>query len=848
MQPNKTTNSYPNVYDPSTLAQNRLGVDSNPEFESRLSKLCKEFSFNGQSNASYHEDPQFGFSPVKTKRSRKTTIKGNKAVKALNTHSAKVKNFQLHGNKNGVAPSFNFEAHSGQLADALVTHDSSSVLNRAFGYDLGPQSYIPQSLVVEAERPLDYRRLIVAAYTDSVLAVQKGIFPRVTVTVSSGEVGIHYLAAVTLFYDMIRACNNERSMFEKGSPFYNYARSFITPRKVGTYNYNWSGVPDIEALLAAGIPFELEESGPNHTSLAWFTGTQDIYGRDELVNTIPVLTVDDLMIKGVESVTRIWIETFNRTEKGINLVEIGDHSTATKSAAAFVVSRDLGPASYNGYLTITCEVPVPEHEWFMSALSLVDRSAYTEEYPRGPFVRQIYIGSALYNWRTLNQDLSRKVFTVRPRQIPMTSFMIQMVGMLIQADVLNFDLDTGGVITQPETSIIKKLSAGDFIMALFSFILKRYSIPNFLMLGTESINKFTHKIGVGTQFTVDYGSVINGVLPTHVTECLASLGLKVIKTGGNKYDLVIPYIVMTGTKTNADPFNNTDLANPLSVVEAFNQIYPNATFLAGYEFNNVNPLVNLDITQNHVSFFSGDRVNLAINNFNVAIDAMQGNFDIGVTLANVHTEPYTLADYTLVCTPFNVTDPWDDAILSTATELTSVIPFDPNRISDQLTRILPVVFGDNVDTYIAMTGESASLRLAIPVGLQLISSATAGVHLVAGIGFETSIRDRVITGRGEGGGMTDFLKSAGRMAIPAISQLLGGVANSYLPGSGGIITGLGDGVVNMLGAARAPHHKLVEEMIRRGHTNPYARALRPITQKTGINDTAYHITRTQKYY
>jgi len=189
---------------------------------------------------------------------------------------------------------------------------------------------------------------------------------------------------------------------------------------------------------------------------------------------------------------------------------------------------------------------------------------------------------------------------------------------------------------------------------------------------------------------------------------------------------------------------------------------------------------------------------------------------------------------------------WDLIVNTKVKSLGSCIPFDPNKVADQMSRILPVVWGADFSTYINQTGETISLQLDMNYGAQIVVNATQFVHKVAGRGSETSIMDFAITARGEGGGVMDWLKKVGRKAVPALSMVLSSVLDKKMPGVGSLINGLGDTVTNMLGHKESS--PLERKLIGSGHLNPYARIYRPVTDGIQQVSTIQHITRKQRYY
>jgi hypothetical protein len=403
-------------------------------------------------------------------------------------------------------------------------------------------------------------------------------------------------------------------------------------------------------------------------------------------------------------------------------------------------------------------------------------------------------------------------------------------------------------------------------MAVTSFILKKFAMSNWLMLGTDSVNEGVYKLGASTNWIIDYGSILNGVLPMAITEGLAALSLKTIKTGegmkakgslkgkgGKKqgyveYDLIIPHIIMSAEKINSDPLMNNANMDPLSVVHLMQTMYPDAT-IPSYNLAKYNPLWTFSITDPSLAYLYGDKVNAAVVNFNELIASNQGYFDLGITLANIEDEPYTLADYSFFCTQYVVSpDNFDTTANVTITAMGSVKAFDPDKVSDQLTRILPVVFGDNYEVYIVMTGEHISLKLNSLLATQIITNAAINVHPIAGWGAENSISDHAVAARHEGGGVIDFFKQIGKTAIPVLGPMLSSVADHYLPGSGGVVKGLGDFLTNRMNAGEKGYSATFHRMMGQGWKDPYNPVFRPVTNGSKSKSTSGFKTPVVRYY
>lgn len=825
-------------------------VSDTDEFTSRLEALKKEFGRNFEENSKIPTiDALEGFEFCKLDKTKR--YQQPKVVKqGLKTSQSKTRH---HNRSTGEAiPTMPVHKNTKAWVDAML-NDDEDVLHRLMGPTVSVQDYLPQQLVVERDRPLNFNRLLNIAFSESCLGVQKDILLDETVELEGGQVvGFYYLVMVTICYDILRALRNEITIFEEVTPFYNFVRNFLTPRKCDQYSYDWINVPEIEDLLAAGIPFKLPEPGFDTVSLAWLTGGVNSLGQAILANVIPVLTVHDLETYGIPSVSKLWKRILQQSEGEIDLIEPFEDPRSCNSAAAFAIPRDIGTDDYNGYLTVMSEVSIPESHYFMSSLRLVDRNDPSVKEVRGKHLYRIYSGSVIFNWRLLNQDCSSRTFIPKPRQVSLSSYLLQALSILLQSDIVQFDVETAEAVVQPSESYLSTITPGDFLVSVISMVLKRYSINNFLMLGTDSVNKNTYKLGVGMQYIIDYGGVINGLLPLFITEGMASLNLKPIKVGVRKYELMVPYIIMTGTKTHADPTGNNDLYDPNSVVSLLSQMYNFVNpSMSTYQFNDGLVAGNLikvfDIAVADTAFLFGPSINDSILNHNLLMGRIQGNADIGVALGNIHEEPYTLADYTYFCTPFDPNTPWDDSAATRANALTSVIPFDPNYISDQLTRILPVVFGTSNEAYIAMTGETTSIKLDIDYTKQIVTSASTNVHRVAGIGTETGIADRSIVARGGGGGVMDFLKKAGKAAIPVISLLLGQLGDSYAPGSGALIRSLGTTVTGLIDSAEPPS-SFTRAIMKQGYKHPHAKIFRPLSSVSARGSSRYHVTSKPTYF
>jgi len=78
-----------------------------------------------------------------------------------------------------------------------------------------------------------------------------------------------------------------------------------------------------------------------------------------------------------------------------------------------------------------------------------------------------------------------------------------------------------------------------------------------------------------------------------------------------------------------------------------------------------------------------------------------------------------------------------------------------------------------------------------------------------------------------------------------VSKFIGGIVDSYAPGSGALIDSIGDTVNGIIPGAE---HPIVHGLMKNGYKNHLANVLRPITSRTRRSDSVVHITRKQNYY
>jgi len=720
-------------------------------------------------------------------------------------------------------PKFNFNVAAEPWSEELLHgNPDPKVVEEILGSGtVAPTQAMPQQMVMDLRVPLKSERLFNVAMQFPLMALNEGISVGETVIIGNGAaVGVHYMMFLTQLMDLYAGVAGDISVFDLSSWVYWSLRNSLAARTVKGFSYAFdvSDVVTFEKALTIGIPFEM--IGQEYITLAWPTGLQDQYGRNILTNTIPIITIDDIMKTGISLTSSMMSELSRRRQS--EMIENPLNKVDLTGAHAFAYVYDFGVNSYSPYCQIMSEVPLRADRLWISELGLGEIDIKR----RGNYTYNGIIGPATMAYHALYETNPLAHYSVQPRQINISSFLFSLVAEILTADMIKNDIFTSGAIVQPVHSYLLEIGAGELINYVYSILIKRYGSSAVIMAGTDALNDGTIVLGAGYRHYVEYSNIITANFPMNLIEGMADLSTFAKRVsagpkGKGFYKVYVPYLSMTGTQTRVNPLENYNGGDDLSVVSMLLAMYSNSTSVA-YNFatGSLPPL--LDMQTQDVAFFEGPGPTSSIRTVSDVIGQLQGYVTISPGLANIHNPSSTLLYYTYLNSNFDPQSPYDDSMLTTVKEISNRYALDPNLVADQLTRILPVVFSEtDFLGYIGVTEEVKSIPVSTPYAENLLT-CTSYVHPISGDGYESSISDRSLVLQHKGGGFVDFFKQAGRTAVPLLSMLGSQIADSYLPGSGGIVRGLGGAISGLLN-----EHTGINTMLKNSHKNPYAPLLRP---------------------
>jgi len=809
-----------------TDVQQKTNVFDN-DFMNRLREACPEIYQGLVKNEEIHlqnkriiKQHEEKILSVQRKIPQVSNVCKNPALKeSLRLHANDVK--KLGGNE--PHPKFNFNIGAPAWSDELLHgNPDPEVIKELLGTGVAaPTQAMPQQMVMDMRVPLAGDRLFNVAMQFPLMCLNEGIAVGETAVVQSGaDVGVHYLMFLTQLMDLYAGTGGEISIFDTSSWVYWALRNSLSPREVKGFSYAFdlTGIPTFEAALQSGIPFEMV--GQEYITLAWPTGVEDNFGRKVLTNTIPIITIEDLLKTGISVTTSMMSELSRR--RNVDVIENPMNAVDLKGAHAFAYVSDYGVNSYSPYCQIMSEVPLRANVLWIAELGL----GSVDIKRRGNYTYNGIIGPATMAYHALYETDRNAHYSVQPRQINLSSFLFSLVAQLIQCDITKFEIFTSGSITQPSESVLLEIGGGELINYVYSILIKRYATSAIIMAGTDPLNDGTIVLGAGYRHYIDYSNITTANFPMNLIEGMADLSTfaKKVSNGPNGkgfYKVYVPYLSMTGFQTRANPLENYNGGSDLSVVSILTTMYQNATSVS-YNFASgfLPPL--LDMQTLDVAFFEGSGPTGSIRTISDVIGSLQGHMMISPGLANIHNPESTLLYYTYLNSNFDPQSDFDDSMLTTVKEISNRYPLDPNLVADQLTRILPVVFSEtDFLGYIGVTEEVKSIPVKTPYAENLLS-CIAYVHELNGLGYESAMSDRALVLQHKGGGFVDFFKQVGRTAVPLLSLLGSQIANSYLPGSGGIVKGIGSAVSGLLN-----EHNGIKVMLKNSHKNPYAPLLRP---------------------
>jgi hypothetical protein len=710
---------------------------------------------------------------------------------------------------------------------ALSPQPDPELLKEILGvddFDTGADAYIPQIRVRNIVTVLNLLRLKQCASVYPGVAVSRGIEIDGLTTVASGDVGTLYLMYVTIFYDLYIATQGQISIFDTAPDIYWRIRATLGPREAGGYFYSFSyatGEDDFEHFLALGIPL----IAGGLFNLSWKNGVVTPEGENELVNSVPVLIIDDILTSGTTATANVWAELFY-ADDDVGMVPNNPPERYYRCAAAFANPVANGKDAYRPWTQFVSEVAISsEYHWIMEMgfASPADRSGVWT-YPRP-------LGASTFSWRVVTNTITYKNYMIRMKQIPITSLLGYGLTEFVAADLRSQMIKTtgGNYVQDIHNSSVYSLEGGQWLRYYLAVILKKYALNSVIGVYLGGLTPDSEVVGAGMEYYVDY-QIADGVFPTAMNEAMADLSMfkKKSRDVKSRIDVYVPVPSIRAPLTGPNVLDNHLGVATDNVDSILETMYPNISLTGNYLWK---PFTVLPLTFNFKkpSTMVLDGPSLALSYVQVSntLSFLQGNLYMSGAVSNVHG-PTTLDFYTQICDVTISQNNYDSSIDAICTQISNEYAFDPNQMTDTLPRPMCALFTDFPDPYFGITGEVASLSIGQSLRDLILPSAAQDAHERAGEGNEKNTMDTVAIQQGKGGGFMDVLKQIGKVAIPVASAL----ADSFAPGTGALVNGIGGALVNSIpgkSGLESSRAKLRSAIISKSGLNPYARVLRPIS-------------------
>jgi hypothetical protein len=720
--------------------------------------------------------------------------------------------YKLKGGKNGkkgqvAGPTMNkedpYEAANHLLKVNTDVSEQIGILNHRVA-EFNPQVYIQD---VPTQINLDQLALIAFKIVNS--AYSRGILNTVIVNPSLPALPISapYLCYLTICYDLYLAVINEISIFAEMPVWYWFLRNSITPREwKGKRNYffDMSGQPSASTWVFSLNPYStsINDNLTNAFGLAVPDGTEDPDGYAVLFSGSSTgWTLSDLASIGSPLVGRM-VTSMVMNQSEVQLV--GDSRQITPTVAAFSQCIGLGNTANSTTAVAISRDQVRGHHLWLSELQLVPLSSgigignFFSRCHNGPVVFGYIIQYGIDPWQGVH-------FRIIPKQISISSILLSILEMFLQADMINGAVVPHGVVNQVPSSLILGMGAADFVQYVFSFLVKRYSQYNTVYQGTALYNPYSYLVG-GSDQTYYPFDAFGMSIPNTIVESLARLDcfeLPVSKKG-NFVEVRLPVLCgFSGTLFNA---NSLDVIGAsTSVATALNLLYPNVTFgtyVFGAAITSKYPFTADGTTY---SKFIGSIPSQVRQSVSSVMSFASQNFTTSPALASAESITETEMYYTVICNPIVDTD-FDNACTLTSHSITNKWAFDPNAVLS-IVRILPIAIAtrDELTDYTVISNETKSLDVHTTIGEMAMLSDAGVNNIYSGINSEQNVDNIARIEQHKGGGF---------------GLMLGRLAGTVLPG---VITAFSQAFGGQPGAEQKQQFmsRVADEMIKHSAQNVY---------------------------
>lgn len=627
-----------------------------------------------------------------------------------------------------------------------------------------PTTGIPQRQVIELKNSLDSDKLIELAYVWSVFAASRNVLTNDTVPTDVGQVGLLYMVACTIAYDLYYACTGTYSIFKTAPESYWELRAAITPKTTARVAYTWD-LPNTFFEFVTNVPLNL-----GFVSLSW---PSDPNTPQATMNTvIPVLTDEIVATEGVQACQRLWNELYNRghLDKSVVQPEKTGYDFSTACFALRIPLDIVDNSEMKNWSSFHHEYPISGPDRWVMALGLCNDS---QQIRVGPKVYNEFAGPQHYAHRVHNGSVGRLNYVVlRIKTIYIEDFFNLILSSAVAGDLQKSDLmgkdEVNQTVDMP-TSPFLSMSPGTFVFGAFNQIMRRMGAISWVGFANPPCDDCNIIAGV---LTVPDSTVDNTVYPDCCNETIASMSpLKNTKDG---WDYVVyPQLVTNGKLVTGNIYENTSSGDPndlTSVIVSFFPSFSDGTSTYNFGGDLIGLPDYIDFGSVTSSLVLGSAIPPAIIAVSNLFNSLQGNIIVASPSANFHTLRSVL-HYTRILSNDNFTeDDYSQYQKALVLKVCNRVPFDPNKCTNDMSRVLPVTFAPDTTYQSIFTEVSSVSYLNGDVLLSTIISTTGSTyaHPVAGNESENTMIDESSIVQHQGGGF-GFLKD---MIMP-LTEILG---------------------------------------------------------------------------
>jgi hypothetical protein len=657
-----------------------------------------------------------------------------------------------------------------------LTRVTNEILGRS-GNVVNSAQMLPQVNIVDIPVLLSIDALTKLAYVWSLYAISMDVLPGEKIEVNSQIIGMHYLMAVTIAYDLWNATKDNITIFSAAPLAYWELRQALAPKisrfRRLAYSYNFESPAKFfgaDGMYPTGFPLTID-----NISLSWPSNTS---GALYAMNTVvPNLTVENLYDSGPQVCQKIW-GGLKKNRDGYTMIEQPELTAFSQSTAAYCAAYDYSTEENQGWTLFSHELKLTGWEVWLSYLGLALVPLETTSKRRGPCTFTEYRGPGSYSHRVIiGHTGKQKKQVIRYKTVYLESFFSGVTGAVLVADTLLTQVNGGDAIVQSIKSRLLEISANQYTMGLTQGILKSFSATSWVGC-FNSVCDACIELAAGTTL-VPSQECLTMAIPNFYNEMRASLVPKVNERQGWAY-VTYPILVCAG-KTTANVYENSAMGDAQDLVSLLAAIYPGlnsggSTYTFKADVSGLPAYFDpVDVTQ---SWVEGNALNDAVVSVSSIHNQIQGNLMMSTPMANYHTE-HTLAYYTAIMVEEPPIQGYSQFHRSIITNISNRVPFSANDVSHDLMNILPSTFMSS-ETYQSIYSECSSLDYSSAQTQvhNILMTVTGYAHEIAGEGTETQVAHLSFIGQHEGGGFVNFMKKIGQSLLPiatnVVSSLIGG--------------------------------------------------------------------------